>query len=135
MSGDWRGVRVIRLLGLGVCCVVGHVAVVQNAAGATGGEGYTHTDCAAYFFATAHAKGITHYDQAYTSGEYLMNLAILAQGRSAASAALDAASAHLYQVIEHDWANVARLDEQYAVLCEDLVLTEQRRRRTAPSLD
>ncbi len=79
-----------------------------------------YTDCAAYFFMAANAKGIGEFDRYYRSGEFAYNRAVKDAGAAQALEQFNFASEALNELIERNWNLFDRADKRYGVICADL---------------
>jgi len=80
----------------------------------------SYTECAAYFFMAANAKGMDEFDDYYRSGEFAYNHAVRLAGAPEALAQFNRASQSINELIERNWNYFERADERYGVLCADL---------------
>ncbi|MGR9090913.1 MAG: hypothetical protein ACU85U_10075 [Gammaproteobacteria bacterium] len=79
-----------------------------------------YSDCAAYFFMAANAKGMGEFDRYYRSGEFAYNHAVQLAGERAALEQFNHASLLINELIERNWNLFERADERYGVVCADL---------------
>ena len=80
----------------------------------------SYTECAAYFFMAANAKGMGEFDDYYRSGEFAYNHAVRLSGAPEALEQFNRASQSINELIERNWNYFERADERYGVLCADL---------------
>lgn len=79
------------------------------------------TGCSAYFFMAANAKPMGDFNNYYSAGEYALNHAVGLVGEQNALDRFNAASAEINELIERRWIDFEKADEQYAVICADIL--------------